>query len=66
MFEVLLRDPLNDNVVPIVEELQRRLPPVSAICQGQAESDEHQGARDDVESGEQNGNQTITIKKGCF
>ncbi|GFY98844.1 magnesium transporter 9 [Actinidia rufa] len=52
--EVLLRDPLDDNVVPIVEELQRRLPPVTAICQDQAEDEEHQGARDDVESGEQN------------
>ncbi|PSS14577.1 Magnesium transporter MRS2-I like [Actinidia chinensis var. chinensis] len=52
--EVLLRDPLDDNVVPIVEELQRRLPMVTAICQDQAEDEEHQGARDDVESGEQN------------
>ena len=66
MFKVLLRDPLDDNVVPIVEELQRRLPTVTAICQDQAEDEEHQGARDDVESGEQNGNLVITINTHCF
>ncbi|KAL6978598.1 Magnesium transporter MRS2-I [Sarracenia purpurea var. burkii] len=48
--EVLLRDPLDDNVIPIVEELQRRLPPLNAICQGQGEDEEHQGPRDDDES----------------
>ncbi|KAG5567492.1 hypothetical protein RHGRI_002890 [Rhododendron griersonianum] len=51
--EVLLRDPLDDNVIPIVEELQRRLPPVNAICEGQVEDEENHGAKDDVESGEQ-------------
>lgn len=34
-WKVLLRDPLDDNVIPIVEELQRRLPPVNAVCEGQ-------------------------------
>ncbi|PIN15915.1 Magnesium transporters: CorA family [Handroanthus impetiginosus] len=34
--EVLLRDPLNDNVTPIVEELQRRLP----LVIGHGEEDE--------------------------
>ncbi|KAK4785635.1 hypothetical protein SAY86_002324 [Trapa natans] len=29
--EVLLRDPLDENVIPVVEELQRRLPLVTAI-----------------------------------
>ncbi|KAI7999828.1 Magnesium transporter MRS2-2 [Camellia lanceoleosa] len=48
--EVLLRDPLDDNVIPIVEELQRRLPPVIAISQDQGEDEEQQGAKDDVES----------------
>ncbi|KAG5567490.1 hypothetical protein RHGRI_002889 [Rhododendron griersonianum] len=50
---VLLRDPLDDNVIPIVEELQRRLPPVNAVCEGQVEDEENHGAKDDVESGEQ-------------
>ncbi|KAI7990866.1 Magnesium transporter MRS2-2 [Camellia lanceoleosa] len=49
-FKVLLRDPLDDNVIPIVEELQRRLPPVIAISQDQGEDEEQQGAKDDVES----------------
>ncbi|KAI8022290.1 U-box domain-containing protein 52 [Camellia lanceoleosa] len=48
--EVLLRDLLDDNVIPIVEELQRRLPPVIAISQDQGEDEEQQGAKDDVES----------------
>ncbi|XP_062147563.1 magnesium transporter MRS2-I-like isoform X2 [Alnus glutinosa] len=48
--EVLLRDPFDDNVIPLVEELQRRLPLANAICQGQAEEEEHPG----VESGEEN------------
>ncbi|KAJ0093594.1 hypothetical protein Patl1_25238 [Pistacia atlantica] len=29
--EVLLRDPSDENVIPVVAELQRRLPPVNAI-----------------------------------
>ncbi|KAA8550797.1 hypothetical protein F0562_002481 [Nyssa sinensis] len=48
--EVLLRDPLDDNVIPIVEELQRRLPPVDACCQGQGEDEEHPRAPKDVEN----------------
>lgn len=52
--EVLLRDPLDDNVIPIVEELKRRLPSVNAICQYQVEDEEkNHGEKDDVESGEQ-------------
>ncbi|XP_059433188.1 magnesium transporter MRS2-I-like isoform X1 [Corylus avellana] len=48
--EVLLRDPFDDNVIPVVEELQRRLPLANAICHGQAEEEEHPGA----ESSEEN------------
>ncbi|KAM5552948.1 hypothetical protein ABKV19_025273 [Rosa sericea] len=33
--EVLLRDPLDENVIPVVEELQRRLPPVNSNCENQ-------------------------------
>ncbi|XP_019161385.1 PREDICTED: magnesium transporter MRS2-I-like isoform X2 [Ipomoea nil] len=36
--EVLLRDPLEDNVIPIVEELQRRLPLATGL--GEGEDDE--------------------------
>ncbi|XP_042515280.1 magnesium transporter MRS2-2-like [Macadamia integrifolia] len=32
--EVLLRDPLDDNIIPIVEELRRRLPPSNLVHQG--------------------------------
>ncbi|CAK9323502.1 unnamed protein product [Citrullus colocynthis] len=38
--EVLLRDPMDENVVPIVEELQRRLPSTTSIYQGQGEEEE--------------------------
>ncbi|XP_059625962.1 magnesium transporter MRS2-I-like isoform X2 [Cornus florida] len=48
--EVLLRDPMDDDVIPIVEELQRRLPPLNAICQGQGEDEEQPGVQNDAES----------------
>ncbi|PQP96763.1 hypothetical protein Pyn_08112 [Prunus yedoensis var. nudiflora] len=50
--EVLLRDPFDDNVLPIVEELQRRLPLVSANFQGQGEDEETSGVQKDVETDE--------------
>lgn len=53
---MLLRDPLDDNVIPIVEELQRRLALASASFKGQGEEEEQPtGARDDAETGEENG-----------
>lgn len=36
----MLRDPLDDNVLPVVEELQRRLP-LPAIGLGEGEDDDH-------------------------
>ncbi|GAV69598.1 CorA domain-containing protein [Cephalotus follicularis] len=42
--EVLLRDPMDENVIPVVEELQRRLHFVDDVCQG----------LDDVEVGDEN------------
>ncbi|KAF7852073.1 hypothetical protein BT93_L0601 [Corymbia citriodora subsp. variegata] len=47
--EVLLRDPLDENVIPIVKELERRLPGI-----GQGEEDEQQEANNDADVGEQN------------
>ncbi|XP_024197312.1 magnesium transporter MRS2-I isoform X1 [Rosa chinensis] len=38
--EVLLRDPLDENVIPIVEELQRRLPPVNSNRENQTDGSE--------------------------
>ncbi|PRQ25959.1 putative Mg2+ transporter protein, CorA-like/Zinc transport protein ZntB [Rosa chinensis] len=49
--EVLLRDPFDDNVLPIVEELQRRLPPTSANFNGPGE-EEDSGLQKDVETSE--------------
>ncbi|KAF5452733.1 hypothetical protein F2P56_027701 [Juglans regia] len=51
--EVLLRDPTDENVVPVVEELQRRLPPVNAIRQGQPNGKEYPGGQNDVEASEE-------------
>ncbi|XP_043724606.1 magnesium transporter MRS2-I-like isoform X1 [Telopea speciosissima] len=50
--EVLLRDPLDDNVIPIVEELRRRLPPSNLIHQGQGDGKEHLSGQND-EAGEE-------------
>ncbi|XVF28708.1 hypothetical protein REPUB_Repub15cG0053300 [Reevesia pubescens] len=47
--EVLLRDPSDENVVPVVQELQRRLSPVNAIRQGQ----DYTGGQNDVEAGDE-------------
>ncbi|XP_007034963.2 PREDICTED: magnesium transporter MRS2-2 [Theobroma cacao] len=47
--EVLLRDPSDEYVVPVVQELQRRLPPVNAFHQGQ----EYTGGQNDVEAGDE-------------
>ncbi|KAF8030507.1 hypothetical protein BT93_E2828 [Corymbia citriodora subsp. variegata] len=49
--EVLLRDPSDINVIPVVEELQRRLA-VNAICQGQDDAEEYSHGQNDVEAGE--------------
>ncbi|XP_030541242.1 magnesium transporter MRS2-I-like isoform X2 [Rhodamnia argentea] len=49
--EVLLRDPSDINVIPVVEELQRRLA-VNAICQGQDDVNEYGHGQNDVEVGE--------------
>nr|ACU20087.1 unknown [Glycine max] len=49
--EVLLRDPMDDDVVPIVEELRRRLPQVSAAEQGQGKEE---ACAQDGEGGEEN------------
>ncbi|KAJ6903576.1 magnesium transporter MRS2-2 [Populus alba x Populus x berolinensis] len=51
--EVLLRDPLDENVIPVVEELQRRLPPSSVFRQGQGDGKEYPGGQQDVEAGEE-------------
>ncbi|XP_044499650.1 magnesium transporter MRS2-I-like isoform X1 [Mangifera indica] len=52
--EVLLRDPLDGNVIPVVAELQRRLPPRNAIREAQANGKEDGGGRNEVEAGEEN------------
>uniref|UniRef100_A0A2P2JN52 Magnesium transporter n=2 Tax=Rhizophora mucronata TaxID=61149 RepID=A0A2P2JN52_RHIMU len=51
--EVLLRDPMDENVIPVVEELQRRLPPVNANRQGHGDGKEYPGGQNDVEAGEE-------------
>lgn len=53
--EVLLRDPLDDDVVPIFEELQRRLmTSPDAACDGRGEEEEKMGIRNDTLIGEEN------------
>ncbi|MCD7472482.1 Magnesium transporter MRS2-I [Datura stramonium] len=54
--EVLLRDPLDDNVLPVVEELQRRLP-LPAIGLGEGEDDDQpvvNGTRNEMQTVEPN------------
>ena len=51
---MLLRDPSDESVIPVVAELQRRLPPLNAICQGQGDAKEYPGGQND-EMGEDDG-----------
>lgn len=51
----MLRDPTDQNVIPVIEELQRRLPPVNAIRQGQGSGKEYPGGQNDVDAGEEDG-----------
>ncbi|WVY99231.1 hypothetical protein V8G54_031382 [Vigna mungo] len=50
--EVLLRDPTDENVIPVVEELQRRLPQSSAGLQQQGDGKEYLGGQNDAEAAE--------------
>ncbi|XP_004288429.1 PREDICTED: magnesium transporter MRS2-I-like [Fragaria vesca subsp. vesca] len=51
--EVLLRDPLDENVIPVVEELQRRLPPGNYIRENQTDGKEFPAGQNDVDAGEE-------------
>ncbi|QCE07580.1 hypothetical protein DEO72_LG9g2600 [Vigna unguiculata] len=51
--EVLLRDPTDENVIPVVEELQRRLPRLSAGLQQQGDGKEYLGGQNDAEAAEE-------------
>ncbi|XP_028103921.1 magnesium transporter MRS2-I-like isoform X1 [Camellia sinensis] len=50
--EVLLRDPLDDDVILVIEELQRRLPLINSIREGQIDGKEF-GGQQDAEAGEE-------------
>ncbi|CAJ2656685.1 unnamed protein product [Trifolium pratense] len=50
--KVLLRDPTDEHVVPVVEELQRRLPKLSDIRQQQGDGKEYFGGQQDAEAAE--------------
>ncbi|XP_020587071.1 magnesium transporter MRS2-I-like isoform X2 [Phalaenopsis equestris] len=52
--EVMLRDPLDDNVIPVVEELKRRLPVKSPVNSAQSEGRENLGRHSDAEPAEEN------------
>ncbi|KAJ4955201.1 hypothetical protein NE237_011984 [Protea cynaroides] len=50
--EVLLRDPQDENIIPIVEELRRRLPSSNIVRQGQGNGKEHLDGQNDEIAGE--------------
>ncbi|KAI9196972.1 hypothetical protein LWI28_028667 [Acer negundo] len=45
--EVLLRDPCDEHVIPVVEELQRRLPSENAVRPGHSEGGENPGGHNE-------------------
>lgn len=54
-------------MIPIVEELQRRLTSASSKCQGE-EEEQPAGVRDEAETGEENGmsNEIMMLFKHSF
>ena len=60
----MLRDPLDENVIPVVEELQRRLALPCAPFEGQGDEDEQGGAQNDPQFVEEHGN-CLQRKRGC-
>ena len=52
---MLLRDPYEDNVIPIVEELRRRLPRSNTVKQEHGEGKENTSGQHDVEGAEEDG-----------
>lgn len=51
----MLRDPAEENVVPIVEELQRRLPLANVVNNAHGEGRENVTGQHDVEAVEEDG-----------
>ncbi|OIW07250.1 hypothetical protein TanjilG_08365 [Lupinus angustifolius] len=51
--EVLLRDPTDENVIPVIEELRRRLPQVCFFHQQQEDGKEYPGVQHDIEGTEE-------------
>lgn len=62
----MLQDPLNDNVVPIVEELQRILPLGNPTYQGQGEDGENLGPQNDIETSAENGITSEMTLLSCY
>jgi magnesium transporter len=46
---------LDEDVIPVVEELKRRLPPANVFRQSQGDGKDHTGGQLDVEAGEEDG-----------
>lgn len=53
--QVLLRDPSDENVIPVVEELRRRLPVGNAAQHAQGDGKEISGAQNDGDTGDEDG-----------
>lgn len=64
--QVLLRDPLDENVTPVVEVLQRRLIQVNAVKEGQEEEKEQLMSQNDIETSKPKGTLHATILLWSF
>lgn len=51
----MLRDPSHENVIPIVKELERRLPVGNQAHHGQGDGKESSAAHNDADDGEEDG-----------
>ena len=55
----MLRDPSDEHVIPVVKELERRLPVGNEEHHGQGDGKENSNAHNDADAGEEDGTYTI-------
>ena len=55
LLQVLLRDPSDENVIPVLKELERRLPVGNEAQHGQGDGKESSAAQNDADAGEEDG-----------
>ncbi|KAG2301096.1 hypothetical protein Bca52824_029747 [Brassica carinata] len=64
--EVLLRDPSDENVIPVVKELERHLPVGNKAHHGQGEGKDSLVAQNDADAGEEDAARTTELETAAY